>query len=307
MDEFNYGISSPTAIRDFLAHAHYHWETAPRYVVLAGDGTYDYRNNTGFGENLVPTMIVSTPEGVFPSDNYFVDADGDHVPDMAIGRLPVVTPDELQDMIDKIIVFENTAGSKLMMLTDNPDYDGDYPSDSDDLALLVPSRFSVEKMYMPDYTAGDIRDRLLYGITYGTFFVNYMGHGSHFTLADEGLLRVPDVGLMDNPGRLFVLSAMSCAVGEFAFPGYDSVSEALVIRKGGGAVAAFAPSGLALNLLSKTLDEGFFSDLFSHARRAILGDSLRKAFKSYKESGGADFTLDIYNLLGDPALRLRFP
>jgi hypothetical protein len=98
---------------------------------------------------------------------------------------------------------------------------------------------------------------------------------------------------------------MSCAVGEFAFPGDDSLSEALVLKKDGGAVAVLSPSGLSLNALSKTLDEGFFSDLFSHGRRAILGDSMRKAFKFYKRSGGADFTLDIYNLLGDPALRVR--
>jgi uncharacterized repeat protein (TIGR01451 family) len=305
MDEFNDGISSPTAIRDFLAHAYYHWETAPRYVVLAGDGTYDYRDNTGYGENLVPTMVVSTPYGVFPSDNYFADADGDHVPEMAIGRLPVLTAGELQDLIDKIIAFENVSGSKVLMLADNPDFDGDYPSDSDDVALLVPARFSVEKMYLPERAASDIRDMLLYGITGGTFLINYLGHGNPSTLAEEGLFTLPDIGVMDNPNRLFVLSAMSCNVGEFAAPGFDSLSEALVMKKGGGAVAVVGSSGFSLNSLSKALDEGFFSDLFSHGRRAVLGDSLRKAFKFYKKSGGADFTLDIYNLLGDPALRVR--
>jgi hypothetical protein len=123
-------------------------------------------------------------------------------------------------------------------------------------------------------------------------------------LADEGLLSLPDVSDMENAGRLFVLSSMSCAVGEFAFPGYDSLSEALVMKKDKGAVAVFAPSGLSLNSLSKTLDEGFFAALFGNSA-LTLGDSLREAYRHYKSSGGADFTLDIYNLLGDPALRLK--
>ena len=154
MDEFNYGISSPIAIHDFLAYAYYNWEKAPRYVVLAGEGTYDYKDNMGLGDNLVPTMVVSTPSGLFPSDNYFADADGDRLPDMAIGRLPVLTAEELQDLVRKIITFENTAGSHIMMLADNPDRDGNYPSDSDDIARLVPTTVSVEKMYMPAHSAG---------------------------------------------------------------------------------------------------------------------------------------------------------
>ncbi|HXO19503.1 MAG TPA: C25 family cysteine peptidase, partial [Thermoanaerobaculia bacterium] len=35
MDEFNFGVSSPHALHDFLAYAHANWRPAPRYVVLA--------------------------------------------------------------------------------------------------------------------------------------------------------------------------------------------------------------------------------------------------------------------------------
>jgi hypothetical protein len=95
-DEFNYGLSSPEAIRDFLSYAYHNWKKAPRYVVLVGEGTYDYKDNLGYGDNLLPVLMVATPHGLFASDNRFVDVVGnDGVPEMAIGRLPVATSSEL--------------------------------------------------------------------------------------------------------------------------------------------------------------------------------------------------------------------
>jgi hypothetical protein len=303
MDEFNFGISSPHAIKDFLTYAYHNWSKAPRYVVLVGEGTYDYKDNQGFGDNLMPPMIVRTPFGLFPSDNILADADGDHIPDMAIGRLPVLTADELQGLVGKIITYESTVGNRIIMIADNQDEGGNYTADSDDLALLVPKGFSADKLYLPVYSADYIRNVLLYGIRSGTFLLNYIGHGNPYSMAHEGLLRIPDVSYMENAGRLFVLSAMTCTIGQFALPGYDSLSEALVIKKDGGAVAVLAPSGLSLNSLSKTLAEGFFTSAFS-GTALTLGDSLREAFRYYRNKEGSDFGLDIYNLQGDPALRL---
>ena len=78
---------------------------APKYVVLAGEGTFDYKDNQGHGGNLIPPIMIGTPEGLFPSDNHFADIDGDHIPEMAIGRLPVVTSEELMDVIKKIMAY----------------------------------------------------------------------------------------------------------------------------------------------------------------------------------------------------------
>jgi hypothetical protein len=215
----------------------------------------------------------------------------------------VLTAGELQDLINKIITYENTAGSRIMLLADNGDKGGNFPVDSDDIGLLVPTGFSVEKMYLPAYTASAIRSKLLNGISSGTFLVNYIGHGNPYQLADEGLLRMGDVSAMENNGRFFVLTALTCTAGQFAIPGYDLLSESLLMKKDGGAVAVWAPSGFGLNFLSKRLGEGFFSSAFS-ADSLTLGDSLLAAFRHYKGTRGADFSLDIYNLLGDPALRL---
>ena len=51
--------------------AHQRWVFPPRYLVLLGDGTYDYRDLKAFGDNLVPPLMVPTRYGLFTSDSGF--------------------------------------------------------------------------------------------------------------------------------------------------------------------------------------------------------------------------------------------
>ena len=99
-DEFSFGVRSPQALKDFLSHARTTWAVAPRYVVLAGDATFDPRDYAalGFGD-FVPTRLVdmSQIELETASDDWFVDANADGLPELAIGRLPVRTPDPGRD------------------------------------------------------------------------------------------------------------------------------------------------------------------------------------------------------------------
>ena len=44
-DEFSWGVRDPVAIRDFLKYAYENWQGPPKYVLLVGDGDYDYRNH----------------------------------------------------------------------------------------------------------------------------------------------------------------------------------------------------------------------------------------------------------------------
>jgi hypothetical protein len=92
-------------------------------------------------------------------------------------------------------------------------------------------------------------------------------------------------------------------MGKFANPGFDSLSESLLLKNGGGAVAVWSPTGLSFNDLARVLDEGFFTFAFSGS--SVLGDTILNALWNYKSQGGPVFMMDIYNLLGDPALRMR--
>ena len=66
-DQFNGGMMSAEAIRDFLAHVYANWAPAPptpRYVLLLGDGTSDMRALSWGGG---PTYI---PPYLYPVDPY---------------------------------------------------------------------------------------------------------------------------------------------------------------------------------------------------------------------------------------------
>jgi hypothetical protein len=309
MDEFNYGIYDPEAIRTFLAYAYNNWQTAPRYVVLAGEGTYDYRNILGYGDNLVPTAMVNTPDGLFASDNYFADVNGDYLPEIAIGRLPVVTEEELQKILDKIIKNENLAAGtekKVLMLADNPVPRNNFTKDSDDIAAFVSDDYAVEKIYLSEHAAGAGRQLVIDGISSGAEMVNYIGHGGLDRLADEGLLRTGDVVSLSNSERYPVLLALTCIVGQFAYPGYDSLSEALILKGDGGTAAVWSPTGLSLHTKATVLNREFFISAFDDGKEEkILGDMVLDALRESADSGGTFvFMHDIYTILGDPALRI---
>jgi hypothetical protein len=307
-DEFNYGLSNPGAIRDFLSYAYSKWKKGPRYVVLAGVGTLDYKDNQGYGDNLLSPLLVATPHGLFPSDNRFVDVVGnDGVPEMAIGRLPVVTSDELDALIDKIVTYEITGGSwrdRVLMLADDPDNGGEFPADSDAVAALLPPQYTAEKIYLSEHSSGEARSMILSGINDGALFLNYIGHAGVDRFAQEGMLLSSDVNSLANGYKLPVVTAMTCVAGQFAIPGYDALGELLVLHEGGGAIAAWAPTGLSQNDLAVILDESFFHAVFVDGEN-ILGEVVLKALVDYAGTGKPVYMLDIYNLLGDPALEMR--
>jgi len=307
-DEFNGGISSPKAIREFLSYAFHEWQKAPRYVVLAGDGSYDYKDIQGSGDNLVPPLMVATLDGLFPSDNRFVDIVGnDGVPEMAIGRLPAGNSEELLALVDKVMIYENGSGdwtNRIMMLADAPDDGTDFATDSDDVAFLLPSEYTVDKVYLSQHAIGSARELVLNGFNDGALIVNYIGHGGVDRLAQKGMLLISDVASLQNSERFPIVTAMTCIIGQYAIPGFTSLSEALMLKNDGGAVAVWSPTGLSANNLAKILDGEFFRAIFIEGEKR-LGQSVRRALKAYSEQGGEPLMLDIYTLLGDPATQVH--
>jgi len=305
MNEFNFGLSSPEAIRQFLAYAYKYWSRPPKYVLLAGGGTWDYRDNEGEGGNLIPPAMVPTSYGLSTSDNYLADINGDHVPEMAIGRLPVLTPQEMQNVIRKIKTFEATANNRVIMVADNPDEGGDFSADSEIIAGLFPSRYVLKKVYLGEYLSTETARMTLFNyINAGSVFFNYMGHASFDMLTAEGLFTSDDIASLINGTGLPMVTAMTCTAGEFAIPGYPTISQLMLLKNGGGAVAFWSATGLSDNAEAKILNREFYNAVFNSNKR-VLGDAVLQAFSKYKTSGSMPFMMDTYTILGDPALKLR--
>ena len=303
-DEFDAGIAEPQAIQRFLRFAASSWAEPPRQVTLVGKGTFDYRNLLGYGDNLVPTELVDSPDGLVASDVALADASAtpDGVPETAIGRIPALTSQDLLDYLAKVEAQE--AGEpapwqmRVLLAADDPDAGGDFPADSDALAGLVPADHPVTKVYLGASAPIDANRAVVQAIHDGVGLFNYLGHGGLDRLADESLLSNSDVPALGNTGRLPVFLAMTCSVGNFAIPGYASLSETMLLRKDGGAYAVWAPSGLSENPVALKMDAAFLRAAFGR-QRTSMGAAVVYGLKTLAPEDPL-FMRQMYNLLGEP-------
>ncbi len=308
-DAFNEGVADPEAIKRFLRYAYHYWDVSPEYVVLVGEGTFDYRNNLGYGDNLVPPKMVSTPDGLYESDGWYGDVVGeDGIPEMAVGRLPVMTQGELTNWVAKVEGYEEEGAgswtSLVVLAADNGDEGGDFAAGSDAVGRVIPAAFTKQKIYLSEKTIGEARTELLNAWNAGTVLVNYVGHGGLDRLSQEGLLVSGDVGGMANGAKEPVVLMMTCMAARYGVPGYDCLGELLVMKNGGGAAGVWGPTGLSQNEQALVLDEGFLRSRYDD-QETILGDAVRSALEDYGWAGRPLYMMQIYNLLGDPATRIK--
>ncbi|MFA5029050.1 MAG: C25 family cysteine peptidase, partial [Candidatus Methylomirabilota bacterium] len=127
-DRFTAGTIEPEAIREAVRFALRESQGRLGYVLLIGDDTWDPTNRTGLGSpSFLPSLLAWNEGGGYgriPSDHRYADVDGDGIPDVAIGRLPVSSLDEAATVAAKIerqaAVLQASAGRHLL-LTDGSD------------------------------------------------------------------------------------------------------------------------------------------------------------------------------------------
>lgn len=308
-DEFADGHRDARAIRTFLAHALGHWQKAPRYVLLAGAGSYDWRDNLGYGDNLVPMLMVDRGGSLFPSDARFADLRGnDGIPELAIGRVPALSADELTAYLDKLEVYESSGSSpqnEVLLLADGTDSRFDFAAESRRFASLLPRGFHTEVLALAEKPSlAAARSELFGALAEGRAWLTYVGHGGVDRLSSQGLLTKADVPGLPNAGKLFVLQAISCHVGLHGLPGFDALGEDLVIDPAAGAVAVVAPAWLSEHDEAKRLGDRLLRQVFQQ-RQPRLGDALLEAMASAGDGGVPADLLGAYQLLGDPTLEIR--
>jgi hypothetical protein len=306
-NEFNYGLREPEAIRTLLTYAWSHWLVRPAYTLLIGNGTYDYRNLRGLGDNLVPPLMVPTLFGLAASDSNYGDVAPAPGPEIAVGRLPVVNAGQLGRWLTKIQAYEaplpQTVGDALLM-ADIPGDAGDFVADIQEVQSTLGSAYT-QRVILPGDTGNNtalMRSLLLSNLNLGADLFCYLGHGADDRLGNAGYLTSADVPALTNASHLPLVSAMTCLVGFFAEPGYNCLAETLVLTNTGG-IAVLSASGLSLNHEATELNLAFLTALIS-GRPGRLGDFVRQAMVDYDQK--PRFTpASMYGILGDPALLYR--
>ncbi len=310
-DNFNFGIQDPRAIQTFISYAISRMKPSPLYVVFAGDGSFDYKDYQGYGDSLVPPLMVDTDGGLAPSDNLLADVvDSDGVPDVAIGRIPALDGADLQNALAKIVAYESAAtGSwrrSAVLAADNLDPDaGDFAADSDSLAALLPKTFTVTKAYLDTVDVATARTAVLNGFA-DNLWINYTGHSGIDNWAAEFLLEGADVPGLVASARLPFVTALTCVAGQFALPGADCLSESLVMQPGAGAIAVFSPTAKEENDLSVRLGSAFAGNMFGGLNSVAMGRVVRAGLEQGAALGLPRSLLATYCLLGDPALKVKW-
>src|SRR5690606_149890 len=114
-NEFSSGKQDVVAIRDF-AKMLYDRNPNFTYLLLFGDGSFDYKNiKGGQNSNFIPAYETDNSEHpitAYTSDDFFAlldDGEGVNLSgalDISVGRIPVKTNLEARQVVDKIIHYE---------------------------------------------------------------------------------------------------------------------------------------------------------------------------------------------------------
>ena len=306
-NEFGYGFPTPHAIQSLLATAWTNWATPPRYMILLGKGTFDYRDIYQAHENLMPPLMVSTPFGVYATDSLMGDVNGDNLPEVAVGRLSGLTTNDIFNLINKIKAYESFAPPttpKALLIADYPDTAGVFPNDISYADAILTNKFTDTILLSTNSLELEpLHSMILTNWQQGVDFVNYAGEGASSSFGNSGYLSISDVtnALIINSNRMPMIAAITCIAGNYSYYYTYCLGEYLVQPTNGGAIAFFGSSGLSLDGEASELNVRLTTLLRANAK-LCLGDMIRQAMSDHISLDSPSVPPWIYNLLGDPAL-----
>jgi len=268
-------------------------------LLLVGDASFDPRNYLGFGNlDFMPTRTVETLYLKTSSDEWFSDFKNTGIGEIATGRLPVRTQDDIQTAVRKITGYDKNSGTwtnGALLVADN-DPTQNFDQDTKTVKGLLPSTMNVASIFA-DQDANAHAD-IVAGINAGQLLVNYSGHGSVEVWGH--LFDDADATALTNGNRLPVFLITDCLNGLFDDVYTTSMAESLLLARNGGAVAVFAASSLNDDPPQAELDKDVVQGLFS-GQNPALGDAIHAAKLKSTD-------LDVrrtFILFGDPAMRLH--
>ncbi|RME96825.1 MAG: hypothetical protein D6768_21070, partial [Chloroflexi bacterium] len=292
---------------------------APAFVLLVGDATQDFRDNFNTGSvNFVPSQIVQTSLlGDTPSDNWFVQVSGNDVlPDMFVGRLSAQTAGQVDDLVDKIIRYEQSppdGGWNTQALLVADDDDTAFEAISEELAARLPADFGAARVYAANFPPGDPTTEIAAQINGGALLVNYAGHGSmnkwgYWDGNQQLIFGSADAAALTNANRLPVVTAGDCLNGFFTgVQSVEALAESLHRPTNGGAVAVWASAAVDFPGGHRALLNGFYDALFNDGLWQIGAATTAAQVSALAQNPNWSETVQTFILFGDPATRLAVP
>jgi len=246
------GRDEPERIKKAIAAYETYCDT--RWVMLVGDSNRfpvrytmtDRGDPKAFNRAFYPADLyyadLYEPDGSFDDwdsneNGYFGELHGETIvgvlnvdqvdlnPDVAVGRVPASTVNEVTTYVNKVISYEFAAYKsdwfKRALLIATTDWVFDFCKDKETIATNYLSSFTVYKLYSADNPCGiitpppsdaNINSRLNSGVG----FANYLGHGDPNGWAVPGWYGIGDLDGLTNTNMLPIIFSGGCFTGQFA-------------------------------------------------------------------------------------------
>lgn len=336
---FNNGVNDPTAIRNFIKYAYNNWQLpAVSYVLLFGDGHYDYKNIIHSDSIIVPTFQIESEAELQPgtndftreSDLFFGQIYNNNpsrrqqkiIPSVAIGRLPVENSIDAERVVEKLMlydqnVFKDGWQTNITFVSDDSvgnsarEYLHQNVSDSYTKKL---NQFLQNKIYSASYESvpgglgilkPDATRQLIDQINRGTLLINFTGHGSPVQWAGESILNFDrDYSRLNNEAKFPFIVAATCDFGIFDNPDNRSFCEALIWKENSGAIGVLAATRLVYASQNNRFAGDFYDFLFpANSTSSTLGDAFVLALSNINNVS-TNFNDQKFHLLADPSMNL---
>ena len=348
-NEFSSGGQDICGIRDFVRMFYKRGGTdttqLPKYLLLYGGASYDYKNRLPNNSNFVPTYeTLDDSEDItgYSSDDIygFLD-DNENIEvntatslnslDIAIGRLPSRNVADAKSLASKMVTYHDpsTLGPWRiadMFVADNGDEAGGHQDDAETMAGAIlqsgHNLYNENKVYLdnipvistpagtraPNANAA-IDDQIYKGV----FMVNYNGHGNTEVWATERILTQDDYNNWNNTHMLPFMVTATCDFGQFDHPQFVSAAEQLLNRDGGGVIAMLTTTKAVYASYNATINKDYLASQYTKNTNGLwntFGTACRtgkNARYMYTSDLGEIANFRKFALLGDPALTPDFP
>ena len=280
-----------------------------KFILIVGDANRPVDGKEKADKNAVATHYIPAKVNIhwgkerdIASDNYYADLNDDQIPDLAIGRIPADSVEELETITQKIIAYEQNQDfgewRRRISIVGCP---GNFGAVIDSVIEQGSRRLTTEGIpaaYCTTATYGSwrspycpdprkFRDTTVGRLNEGSLFWVYIGHGQNLHVdqvetpdnAKYPILRMEDVSDLKcesgNPIAIF----LACYTGRFDGT-VDCLSEEM-LRSSGGPVAVYSSTRVtmpyAMTVMGGEMMKGYFveklptiGELVLHAKRQMV-------------------------------------
>ena len=321
VETYGYGNNTPKALDNFLSYAYPNGisdSSATNSVLIVGGHTYDYLGK--LDENIVNFIPSHYSEvSIFdftPSDNVFADLNDDNIPELAIGRWPVRSSDDLNAIISKSITWHENKDANpyqsALMLSQADDSSGLNFEKQLDMRVKLPlsnlDEFEqIEHISMKQLNAQtDIddpvesaRQSIQSQINDGLDLLSFSGHASFGFWGFQGVVNTDFVKNLSNQGKPTIVMPLACYTSNYENPSINTLAHQWLFAGEQGAAAIHGAS-----VLGEYRENAIFAERYLNqsAKSKTIGEAILMA---KKEMGSANQMLQNWAYLGDPTLPLR--